>query len=94
MLYWYIYAHQEALSQQLYPLFWNPNGEAWAEVRKLLSDETEREVSKLLADISGLDLDPEKSNKMVQDLRNFGRTVVETIARVEAGKVHQRMNIR
>jgi len=85
---------QEALSKQLDPLFANPNGETWTEVRKLLAHETETAVSKLLDDTYGLDLDPENSYKMVQDLRDYGRNVVERKAREEAGRVRQRMKVR
>ncbi|XP_022764271.1 protein ROOT HAIR DEFECTIVE 3 homolog 2-like [Durio zibethinus] len=73
-----------ALHEPLKSLLKNPNEETWASIRELLSCKTQIALSKLLAGISGFELDQEKSNKMVQGLRDYARNVVERKAREEA----------
>ncbi|OMO96871.1 hypothetical protein COLO4_15026 [Corchorus olitorius] len=89
----------EALCKQLDRLFANPNGETWAEIRKLLVSETQTAVGKLLlADISDLELDDKERVKLAQDLAqylsDYGRNVVKLKAKEGADKVLQRMKVR
>ncbi|XP_022764277.1 protein ROOT HAIR DEFECTIVE 3 homolog 2-like [Durio zibethinus] len=87
-------ALDKALSKPLDSLFELPNGETWASIRKLLSSEIDIAQSGLLADISGLELEVEKRNKMIQDLRDYARNMVERKAREEARKVLHSMTVR
>lgn len=61
--------------------------DTWASIRKLLNRETEAVVTKFLKAIAGFELDKETIAKMVQNLRDYARNVVEKKAREEAGKV-------
>ncbi|XP_004293731.1 PREDICTED: protein ROOT HAIR DEFECTIVE 3 homolog 2 [Fragaria vesca subsp. vesca] len=58
----------------------------WASIRKLLNRETEAAVSEFLKAVVGFELDKVTIEKMVQNLRDYARNVVETKAREEAGK--------
>ncbi|XP_022764276.1 protein ROOT HAIR DEFECTIVE 3-like [Durio zibethinus] len=53
---------------------------------KLLSGESEIAISLVSAGISGLKLEVKKSNKMIQDLKEYASNVVQRKAREEAGK--------
>ncbi|GLT59945.1 hypothetical protein SLA2020_327380 [Shorea laevis] len=61
--------------------------DTWASIRKLLKHETETAVSEFSTAISGFELDQATIDKMVQNLRDYARNVVEKKAREEAGKV-------
>ncbi|GKV44274.1 hypothetical protein SLEP1_g51470 [Rubroshorea leprosula] len=65
--------------------------DTWSSIRKLLEHETETAASEFSTAISGFELDRATINRMVQDLGNYARNVVEKIARQEAGKVLIRM---
>uniref|UniRef100_A0A1S4E2A1 Protein ROOT HAIR DEFECTIVE 3 homolog n=1 Tax=Cucumis melo TaxID=3656 RepID=A0A1S4E2A1_CUCME len=84
----------EALSQPVRSLLEASGKDAWASIRKILQQETEITISKFSADIAGFELDKEKVDNMVQNLRNHGRNVVENRAREEANKVLMHMKDR
>lgn len=60
--------------------------DTWASIRKLLNRETEAAVSEFSKAVVGFELDKVTIEKMVQNLRDYARNVVETKAREEAGK--------
>ncbi|XVF40018.1 hypothetical protein PTKIN_Ptkin01aG0078800 [Pterospermum kingtungense] len=84
----------ESLSDPVESLFDAAGRDTWALIRKLLARETETAVSEFSTAISGFELDPPTVEKMLQDLRDFARNVVEKKAREEAGKVLIRMKDR
>ncbi|GLJ11016.1 hypothetical protein SUGI_0140450 [Cryptomeria japonica] len=59
----------------------------WPEIRKLLQIVTERAASDFTSVIAGFEIDDVTSSKMVKDLKDYGRSVVEKKAREEAGQV-------
>ncbi|KAM5587220.1 protein ROOT HAIR DEFECTIVE 3 [Rosa sericea] len=61
--------------------------DTWASIRKLLNRETEAVVSEFSKAVVGFELDKVTVAKMVQNLRDYARNVVEIKAREEAGKV-------
>ncbi|XVE99555.1 hypothetical protein REPUB_Repub03eG0209100 [Reevesia pubescens] len=83
----------KAFSKPLESLFENPNGDTWPSIRKLLTSEIEIAISSASVDISSFELELEKRNKMIQDLRDYARNVVERKAREEAGKVLHPMTV-
>lgn len=68
--------------------------DSWACIRRLYRRETENAALAFSASLSEFDLDQTISNKMVSDLREYARSVVETKAREEAGNVLMRMKER
>ncbi|TVU25032.1 hypothetical protein EJB05_27508, partial [Eragrostis curvula] len=72
------------------------NGErdAWASVRRLYRLETENAALDLLDSLLEFELDQATSNKMVSDLREHARSVVEMKAREAAANVLMRMKER
>lgn len=60
--------------------------DTWASIRKLLNRETEAAVSEFSKAVVGFELDKVTIEKIVQNLRDYARNVVETKAREEAGK--------
>ncbi|XP_031745912.1 protein ROOT HAIR DEFECTIVE 3 homolog 2 isoform X2 [Cucumis sativus] len=84
----------EALSQPVRSLLEASGKDAWASIRKILQHETEITVSKFSADIAGFELDKDKVDNMVQNLRNHSRNVVENRAREEANNVLMHMKDR
>ncbi|XVE96999.1 hypothetical protein REPUB_Repub02eG0272600 [Reevesia pubescens] len=86
---------QTALSKILDFLFENPDKDTWASIRKLLTSNIEIATSEMSARISVLELaGDQKSNKMIQDLRDYGRSIVERKAREEANVVLKPMTTR
>lgn len=77
----------ESLSGPVEALLDEANDETWATIRKLLHRETESAVSGFIAALSGFDLDEEVKERMVCNLRDYARGVVETKAKEEAGRV-------
>ncbi|OMO70466.1 Root hair defective 3 GTP-binding protein, partial [Corchorus capsularis] len=84
----------QALSEPVEALFDAAGRDTWASIRKLLARETETAVSKFSTAISSFELDQPTVEKMLQDLRDYARNVVEKKAREEAGKVLIRMKDR
>ncbi|CAN6545844.1 unnamed protein product [Malus baccata var. baccata] len=68
--------------------------DTWALIRKLLNRETEVAVSEFSTAVANFELDNETVAKMKQHLKDYGRNVVETKAREEAGKIMIHMKDR
>jgi len=68
--------------------------DSWACIRRLYRRETENAALAFSASLSEFDLDQTISSKMVSDLREHARSVVEIKAREEAGNVLMRMKER
>lgn len=75
-------------------LFEAAGKDTWASIRELLKHETEAAVSEFSNLIVGFELDPATVDKMVQNLRDYARNLVEKKAREEAAKVLIRMKDR
>ncbi|PPD83338.1 hypothetical protein GOBAR_DD19728 [Gossypium barbadense] len=76
----------QSLSEPVESLFDNAGRDTWASIRKLLTRETGIAVSEFSAAISSFELDQSTVEKMLQDLKDYARNVVEKKAREEAGK--------
>ncbi|XVF87054.1 hypothetical protein PTKIN_Ptkin18bG0089700 [Pterospermum kingtungense] len=83
-----------SLSEPVESLFGANGKDTWASIRKLLARETKIAASKFSTAISSYELDQPTIEKMLQDLRDYARNVVEKKAREEAGKVLIRMKDR
>ncbi|XAR56145.1 hypothetical protein NMG60_11036501 [Bertholletia excelsa] len=68
--------------------------DTWASIRRLLKRETEATISQFSSAIPGFELDESTSEKLVQNLKDYARGVVEKKSREEAGKVLIRMKDR
>ncbi|OVA12385.1 RHD3/Sey1 [Macleaya cordata] len=77
----------KALAEPVEYLFEAAGGDTWALIRKLIQRETETALSGFSTALTGFELDQGTFDKMVQNLRDFARSVVEKKAREEAGKV-------
>ena len=77
----------QSLSEPVESLFDAAGRDTWASIRKLLTHETETVVSEFSTAISSFELDQRTVEKMLLDLRDYARNVVEKKAREEAGKV-------
>ncbi|GMI86020.1 RHD-like2 [Hibiscus trionum] len=84
----------KSLSEPVESLFDAAGRDTWASIRKLLTRETEIAVSEFSAAISDFELDQSTVEKMLQDLRDYARNLVEKKAREEAGNVLIRMKDR
>ncbi|XP_077210333.1 protein ROOT HAIR DEFECTIVE 3-like [Tasmannia lanceolata] len=84
----------KALSLPVESLFDAAGNGTWGSIRALLKHETEVAVSKFSTALEGFKLDHATFNKMVGNLDDFARSVVEKKAREEAGKVLTRMKDR
>uniref|UniRef100_M4EF29 GB1/RHD3-type G domain-containing protein n=1 Tax=Brassica campestris TaxID=3711 RepID=M4EF29_BRACM len=83
-----------ALSGPVEALLDGANDEAWPAIRKLLKREAKLAVYGLSDALSGFDMDKETQNKMLTDLENYARGIVETKAKEEAGRALMRMKDR
>jgi len=70
------------------------NDETWPAIRKLLRREGELAVYGLSNALSGFEMDEESRSKMLADLENYARGIVETKAKEEAGRAMMRMKDR
>jgi len=68
--------------------------DSWACIRRLYRRETENAALAFSASLSEFELDQTICSKMVSDLREHARSVVEMKAREEAGNVLMRMKER
>ncbi|KAL6282849.1 hypothetical protein ACE6H2_013778 [Prunus campanulata] len=68
--------------------------DTWTSTRKLLNHETEVAVSEFSAAVAGFELDKDTSTKMMQNLRDYARNVVEKKAREEAANIMIHMKDR
>ncbi|XP_058073929.1 protein ROOT HAIR DEFECTIVE 3-like [Magnolia sinica] len=68
--------------------------DTWPSIKILLKRETESAVSGLSSSLSGFDIDQATMDKMLTNLADYAKNVVETKAREEAGRVLIRMKDR
>lgn len=83
-----------ALSGPVEALLDGANDETWPAIRKLLKREAELAVYGLSEALSGFDMEEETRNKMLTDLENYARGIVETKTKEEAGRALMRMKDR
>ncbi|XP_077227328.1 protein ROOT HAIR DEFECTIVE 3-like [Tasmannia lanceolata] len=84
----------EALAEPVESLFDAAGQDTWGSIRRLLKRETEVAVSGFSTALAGFELDQTTFDKMVGNLVDFARNVVEKKSREEAGKVLNRMTDR
>jgi protein SEY1 len=84
----------DAISGPVQSILETGERDSWACIRRLYRREIENAALSFSASLSEFDLDQTISNKMVSDLREYARSVVETKAREEAGNVLMRMKER
>ncbi|KAL0352709.1 UNVERIFIED_CONTAM: protein ROOT HAIR defective [Sesamum angustifolium] len=83
-----------ALSEPLESLFEAGGPDTWVSVRSLLKRESDAAASNFFSAVSGFELDQEIVDKMLHDLKEYARKLVERKSREEAGKVLIRMKDR
>ncbi|KHG10361.1 root hair defective 3 -like protein [Gossypium arboreum] len=84
----------EALAGPVEALLDGANNETWPSIKKLLQRETVSAVSGLSSALSGFEMDAKDKEKMLTNLQDYARGVVEAKAREEAGRVLIRMKDR
>lgn len=84
----------ENLAEPVASLLDAASKETWPSIRKLLSRETEAAITDFSSAISGFEMDEKTASKMIFNLRNYARSVVDKKAREEAGQVLIRMKER
>ncbi|KAJ0075275.1 hypothetical protein Patl1_33521 [Pistacia atlantica] len=84
----------EALAGPVEALLDGANNDTWPSIKKLLQKETKSAVSGLSSALSGFDMDEVAKEKMLANLENYAKGVVEAKAREEAGRVLNRMKDR
>ncbi|CAH8278258.1 unnamed protein product [Arabidopsis lyrata] len=84
----------QALSEPVESLFEAGGKETWPSIRKLLKRETETAVTDFLDVVTGFELDHDKIDAMVQNLKDYSQSLVEKKAREEAAKILIRMKDR
>ena len=85
---------KEALSGPVEALLDGASSETWPAIRKILKKETQSAVSGFSDALSGFDMYEETKNKMLSNLEDYARGVVEAKAKEEAGRVLMRMKDR
>nr|ADN34108.1 protein SEY1 [Cucumis melo subsp. melo] len=85
---------KDALSGPVEALLDGANNETWPAIRKLLQRETESAISGLSKGLVGYDMDEKTKEKMLTQLKDYARGVVESKTREEAGRVLSRMKDR
>ncbi|KAH0869124.1 hypothetical protein HID58_076146, partial [Brassica napus] len=84
----------QALSEPVESLLEAGGKETWPSIRTLLKRETEAAVTDFLAVVTGFELDHATIDDMVQNLKDYSRSLVEKKAREEAAKILIRMKDR
>uniref|UniRef100_A0A7N0SX25 Protein ROOT HAIR DEFECTIVE 3 homolog n=1 Tax=Kalanchoe fedtschenkoi TaxID=63787 RepID=A0A7N0SX25_KALFE len=84
----------EALSGPVEALLDEAGDDTWPAIRKLYNRETESAISGLADALTGFDMDEKTTEEMLANLQNFARSVIESKAREEAGRVLIRMKDR
>lgn len=84
----------QALSEPVESLLEAGGKETWPSIRTLLKRETEAAVTDFLDVVTGFELDHATIDAMVQNLKDYSRSVVEKKAREEAAKILIRMKDR
>ena len=84
----------EALAGPVQSILETRERDAWACIRRLYRRETENATLAFSASLSEFELDQTVSSKMVSELREHARSVVEMKAREEAGNILMHMKER
>ncbi|KAI3989302.1 hypothetical protein MKX01_004851 [Papaver californicum] len=84
----------KALAEPVESLLDAASSETWPSIRNLLQRETKTAVSGFTGALSGFDINDSTLDEMVANLERYARSVVETKAREEAGRVLIRMKDR
>lgn len=85
---------KEALTGPIEALLDGANSDTWPTIKNLLKRETESAKSGFSTSLSGFDMDEITRQKMITNLEDIARGVVEAKAREEAGRVLIRMKDR
>eukprot|EP01018_Ginkgo_biloba_P020343 Gb_41499 [translate_table: standard] len=84
----------EALAEPTASLLDAALSDTWPTIRKILNHKTNVAVSEFSSSIDGFEIDDDTAHKMVENLKDYGRSVVEKKAREEAGQALIRMKDR
>ncbi|KAL8043355.1 hypothetical protein ABFX02_09G114700 [Erythranthe guttata] len=84
----------EALADPVEALFDGASNDTWPAIKKLLRRETETAVAGFSNELLGFEMDEATKNKMLSNLENHARGIVEAKAKEEAGRVLIRMKDR
>ncbi|XP_012856709.1 PREDICTED: protein ROOT HAIR DEFECTIVE 3 homolog 1-like isoform X2 [Erythranthe guttata] len=84
----------EALADPVEALFDGASNDTWPAIKKLLRRETETAVTGFSNELLGFEMDEATKNKMLSNLENHARGIVEAKAKEEAGRVLIRMKDR
>lgn len=77
----------EALSEPVATLFDAAGKDTWASIKKLYRQETDKALLGFSSSLSGFELDQESSDRMLGNIKDHARSVVEKKCRDEAGKI-------
>lgn len=91
---WFQGRLNKALAEPVEALLDAAGDDTWPAIRKLLQKETKAAVSGLTSALSAYELDQETVDKMLLKLENYAKSVVESKAKEEAGRVLIRMKDR
>ncbi|KAF6144559.1 hypothetical protein GIB67_006051 [Kingdonia uniflora] len=84
----------KALLEPVEALLDAANKDTWPAIRNLLGRETQTAVSEFSNALSGFEMDKKTMDQMIFGIENYARSVVETKAREEAGRVLTNMKER
>ncbi|XP_068652161.1 protein ROOT HAIR DEFECTIVE 3-like [Aristolochia californica] len=84
----------KALTEPVEALLDEARDDTWQAIRTLLQRETDAAVSEFSSALSGFDLDQSSVEKMLGELKDYARHVVESKAKEEAGRILIRMKDR
>ncbi|XP_066331758.1 LOW QUALITY PROTEIN: protein ROOT HAIR DEFECTIVE 3-like [Miscanthus floridulus] len=84
----------KALAEPVEALLDSASEDTWPDIRKLLQCETKAAISGLESALSAFELDEATEKELLVKLENHGRSVVESKAKEEAGRVLIRMKDR
>ncbi|KAG6469468.1 hypothetical protein ZIOFF_074185 [Zingiber officinale] len=84
----------KALAEPVEALLDAAADDTWSSIKNLLQRETESATSGFASALATFDLDQATMDKMIERLKQYGRSVVESKAREEAGRVLIRMKDR
>lgn len=84
----------KALLEPVESLLDAASDDTWPTIRKLLQKETSSALSGFSSELSAFDLDDAAVSKMCTKLEDYAKSVVESKAREEAGRVLIRMKDR
>eukprot|EP01018_Ginkgo_biloba_P028053 Gb_27309 [translate_table: standard] len=84
----------EALAEPVASLLDAASSDTWPAIRKILNHKTNVAVSEFSSSIDGFEIDDDTAHKMVENLKDYGRSVVEKRAKEEAGQALIRMKDR